>query len=88
MWIVGDASPIKQQPYRHPPHRRKVINEEVEYMLQNGVIETADGAWSLPVVATRDGKPDFCVDFRKVNSVTKSHVFLIPKLEDYIDQVD
>lgn len=58
-------------------------------MLQIGVIEPADGAWSSPVVlAAQEGRADrFCVDFRKVNSVTKSDAFPIPRLEDCIDQV-
>lgn len=58
-------------------------------MLQTGVIELADGAWSSPVVlAAQEGRPDrFCVDFSKVNGVTKADAFPIPRLEGCIDQV-
>lgn len=58
-------------------------------MLQIGVIEPADSAWSSTVVfAAQEGKADrFCVDYRKPNSVTKADAFPIPRLEDCIDQV-
>lgn len=40
------------------------------------------------VLAAQEGRPDrFCVDFRKVNGVTKADAFHIPWLEDCIDQV-
>ena len=57
-------------------------------MLQIGVIEQADSPWSSPVVlAAQEGRADrFCVDFRKVNGVTKGDAFPIPRLEDCIDQ--
>lgn len=58
-----------------------VVEDKVQYMLQIGVIELADGACSSPVVlAGQEGQPDrFCVDFRKVNGVTKADAFPIPR---------
>lgn len=34
-----------------------------------------------------DGSTRFCIDFRKVNAVTKTDVFPIPRLEDCIDRI-
>ncbi len=34
-----------------------------------------------------DGTPRFCSDFRKLNAVTKSDSFPIPRMDDCIDQV-
>lgn len=72
------------------PHKWKVAKEEVLYMLQIGVIEPADGAWSSPVLlAAKEGRPDhfWKVNFRKVSHVTNSDAFPILRLEDCIDQV-
>ena len=86
---TGAAEPVKQHPYRYPPHKKLTIQEEVDYMLQIGVIERADSPWSSPVVlAAQEGRADrLCVDYRKVNGVTKGDAFPIPRLEDCIDQV-
>ena len=49
------------------------MRHEVEYMLQNGIIEQSQSQWSFPCVLIL--KPDisfrFCTDFRQVNAVTK-----------------
>ena len=58
-------------------------------MMHIGVIEPSDSAWSSPVVlVAQEGRAGrFCVDFRRVNVVTKGDAFPLPRLEDCIDQV-
>ncbi|XP_032434188.1 uncharacterized protein LOC116729628 [Xiphophorus hellerii] len=34
---VGDASPIKQHPYRCPPVKREMMKTEVQYLVENGL---------------------------------------------------
>ncbi len=74
---VGEATLIKQSPYRYPPHKKNIVQEEAEYTLQIGVIEPADSSWSSPVVLpAQEGQADrFCVDYREPNSVTKADAF-------------
>ena len=86
---TGYADPLKQHPYRLPPCKKLVVQEEVDYMMRIGVIEPSDSPWSSPVVlVAQEGRADrFCVDFRRVNVVTKGDAFPLPRLEDCIDQV-
>jgi hypothetical protein len=46
-------------------------------MKRKGVIEESEGPWSSPVVLVRkkNGDMRFCVDYRKLNDVTKRTVF-------------
>ena len=39
------------------------------------------------LVPKADGSYRFCTDFRKVNAVTKSDSFLLPRVEDCIDYI-
>ena len=86
---VGSATPIKQHPYRLAPSKLQILKEEVSYMLKIGAIERGQSAWSSPVVLVP--KPDDtsrpCIDYRKVNQVTKADAFPIPRLEDCIDRI-
>ncbi len=68
---IGNATPIKQHPYKYPPHKKNIIHEDVDYMLQIGVTESSDSPWSSPaVLADQEGKADrFCVIYRKPNSM-------------------
>lgn len=86
---VGSAQPIKQHTYRVNPQKRKQLQQEVKYMLDIGLIEPSHSAWSLPcvLVPKRDGSVRFCIDFWKVNAVTKPDAYPLPQIEDCIDRV-
>ena len=86
---VGDSAPIKQHPYRANPVKMKHLRKEVEYMLENDIIEPSKSNWSSPSILVP--KPDqtfrFCTDYRKLNSCTKSDSYPIPRIDDCIDRV-
>ena len=84
---TGSASPIKQRPYRVPETKRKIIEEEVQKMLVADIIRPSKSPWSSPVVLVTkpDGTARFCVDYRKVNSVTKRDAYPIPRIDDTLD---
>ncbi|KAL5010971.1 hypothetical protein ScPMuIL_013276, partial [Solemya velum] len=64
---VGDAPPVKQHPYRVNPLKEEHLKKEIQYMLDNDIIEPSRSEWSSPCVLVP--KPDktyrFCTDFRK-----------------------
>ena len=78
---VGDATPIKQHPYRLNPNELKYLRKEVEYMLKHGIIEHSQSEWSSPciLIPKKDGTYRFCTDFRKVNLVTKTDSYRFPE---------
>ena len=86
---VGDATPVKQHPYRVNPEKLEVLRSEIKYMLDNDIIEPSSSNWSSPCVLIP--KPDktfrFCTDYRKVNTFTKSDSFPIPRIDDLIDRI-
>ena len=84
---TGDARPIKQPPRRMAPHRRDMVESELEKMLQAGVIEPSQGPWASPVVLVRkkDGTNRFCVDYRRLNGVTVKDAYPLPRVEDCLD---
>ena len=86
---VGDSVPIKQHPYRVSPMKKELLDKEVQYMLENDIIEESQSNWSSPciLVPKHDGGFQFCTDFRKVNDKTKSDSFPIPRITDCIDQI-
>ena len=86
---VGEAIPIKQHPYRVNPTKKQAMNEEVKYMEEAGIIEESDSNWSSPclLVPKTDGSYRFCTDYRKVNAVTVTDSFPLPRIEDCIDAV-
>ncbi|KAL7832305.1 hypothetical protein AOLI_G00298530 [Acnodon oligacanthus] len=63
---TSDAKPIKLQPYRTSPATQVLLQQEVDKLLEQGIIEESHSPWSAPVVVVRkkDGTHRFCVDYR------------------------
>ena len=86
---VGGARPIKQHPYRVNPMKLKLIQKEVKYMLEHNIIERSQSNWASPcvLVPKPDGSMRFCTDYRKVNAVTKTDSYPLPRIDDCIDRL-
>ncbi|KRZ61857.1 Transposon Ty3-G Gag-Pol polyprotein [Trichinella nativa] len=84
---TGGAQPVKLPPRRLPQAQRETVDRLIREMLHAGVIEPASGPWSSPVVLVRkkDGSPRFCVDYRKLNAVTRIDAQPIPRIDDTLD---
>ncbi|CAM5160655.1 unnamed protein product [Natator depressus] len=82
---TGNAHPIEVQPYRVSPQAKTAIEREIQDMLQMGVIRPSGSAWASPVVLVP--KPDreirFCVDYRKLNAVTRPDNYPMPCTDEY-----
>ena len=87
--IIEGAKPVKQHPYRLHPERQQYFRKEVKYLLDNDFIEPSQSEWSSPciLVPKSDGTFRMCTDYRKVNSVTKTDTFPIPRIDDCIDNI-
>ncbi|XP_029919926.1 uncharacterized protein LOC115368085 [Myripristis murdjan] len=86
---LKDSTPIRQRMYRIPERMVPVLMEEIEVMLELGVIEPSTSEWSNPVVLVikKDGSIRFCIDFRKVNAQSDFDAYPLPRLDDLIEQV-
>ena len=84
---VGGAKPIRQPSYRVPIAKKDVIDTEVEKMLVKEIIRPSTSPWSSPIVLVSkpDGSTRFCIDYRKVNSVTKKDAYPLPRIDDTLN---
>lgn len=84
---TGSAHPIRQKPYRVAPSERQVITDQIKEMLHKGVIRESSSPWAAPVILVqkKDGSWRFCVDYRRLNSVTKKDVYPLPRIDDVVD---
>src|SRR5690606_4660379 len=69
------------------PRDKKVTQKEVQEMLTNEVIRPSRSPWSSPVVLVKkkDGSTRFCIDYRKLNSVTKKDTYPLPRIDEILD---
>ncbi|GFW10315.1 transposon Ty3-I Gag-Pol polyprotein [Trichonephila clavipes] len=51
--FTGDHAPINQRAYIVSPTERRIIHEEVQKMLDEGIVQHSESPWSSPVVLVR-----------------------------------
>ena len=83
---TGDHPPISQ-PLRHTPFAlREKMAEMVEDMFQWRVIQPSSSPWTSPVVLVEKDKTiQFCIDYHRLNAVTKMDVLPLPRVDDSSD---
>ena len=84
---TGNAPPIKQQPYRTPIVHRETISKMIDEMSKQGIVQPSISPWASPVVLVpkKDGSQRFCVDYRRLNAITKRDVYPLPRIDDILD---
>ena len=84
---TGSAPPIRQPVRRVPVCQRKELKELLTDMEEKDVIRPSSSPWASPIVLVkkRDGTHRFCVDYRKLNAVTRKDAYPIPWIDDTLD---
>ncbi|GFU43382.1 retrovirus-related Pol polyprotein from transposon 412 [Trichonephila clavipes] len=84
---TADHPPIKQQPRRLPFAKQEEVGTLLREMQENDIIEPSSSPWASPIVLVRkkDGSTRFCVDYRKLNDVTKKDSYPLPRIDDTLD---
>lgn len=86
---IGQHEPIKQRYYPVSPYIQDIMSKEVDKMLNLGIIEPSRSSWYSPVVLVRKPSEEyrFCVDFRKINAITKRDAYPIPYIDMILDRL-
>ena len=82
-----DVHPICSRPYSVPPNEQEFIQTELQRMLEHKLIQASDSPWASPVVLVRkkNGKLRFCVDYRKLNAITKKDAYPLPRIDEMLN---
>ena len=85
--IITNGPPIRQKFRRIPEAIKPIVTQEVDKMLEGGIIRKSVSPWSSPIVLVKkkDGKWRFCIDFRKINAITHKDAYPLPKIEETLD---
>ena len=86
---TGDTRPFKVPCRRIPMFKRAIVEQEIKKMLDQDVIEPSNSAWNSPIllVEKKSGEWRFCVDLRKLNSVTKLDTYPLPNISETLDRL-
>ena len=86
---TGSARPIRLRPHRLALAKRQAAEDKVREMAAGGVIEPSSSPWAAPAVLVKkkDGSWRFCVDYRRLNEVTRKDSYPLPWIDDALDYI-
>ncbi|CAF5016786.1 unnamed protein product, partial [Rotaria magnacalcarata] len=87
--LVPDAQPVNSPPFRYAPTRKQIIEQNLNEMLDQGIISPSTSPWASPVILVpkKDGSLRFCIDNRKLNTVTIRDAYPLPRIDDTLDSL-
>ena len=82
---LTDDTPIICKPYPLPYAMLEELRGEVDTMLEMGVVRPSTSPYASPIVMVKkkDGSNILCVDFRKLNKITKVDPERMTTAEDF-----
>ena len=86
---TGDAVPRRSHPYRVPDKLKEGVREEVNKLVDLGIVVPSTSPWASPVVPVpkSDGTVRVCVDYRKLNQVTTADPYYMSTMDEILERV-
>ena len=84
-----DTPPFKERFHRILPPQSDEVREHLKLMLDTGVIRPNNSPWCNAIVLVRkkDGSLRFCIDFRKLNSLTVKDSHPLPRICETLESL-
>ncbi|CAI7783536.1 unnamed protein product [Closterium sp. NIES-53] len=83
------SKPTFRAPYRLSPTELADMKKQIEYLLEKRLIRPSTSPYGAPVLFTPkpDGSLRMCIDYRALNNQTIKNKYLIPRIDDLLDQL-
>jgi hypothetical protein len=80
--VLTSEKPVRAKPYRMSPRQVDILREEIKRLLDLGVIEIGQSDYASPMILVESpGKdPRPCVDYRRLNAITRTEFFPMPNI--------
>ncbi|GFV36297.1 retrovirus-related Pol polyprotein from transposon 17.6 [Trichonephila clavipes] len=79
---------IVAKPYRMSPRQIEILKSEVNKMLELKIIEPGESDFTSPLILVeaqgKEARP--CIDYRRLNKVTRTQFFPLPNIEELLEK--
>lgn len=84
---LTDSKPISLPYRRIPPQDMKEVRDQLQELLDKGIIRKSNSPYGSPVVIVRkkNGTIRLCIDYRQLNAKTIGDAFPLPRIEEALE---
>ena len=81
--------PVKQSYRRIPPHIFNEVRDHIQGLLEANIIRPSSSPYASPIVVVRKKSGDIrlCVDYRRINDITRKDSFPLPRVQEVVDEL-
>ena len=83
---TGDHAPFQDKSRYLPPERYEALRKIIKKMLVEGIIRPSSSPWASAIVMVPKDGTDWrlCIDFRRLNELTRSDAYPLPRMADLL----
>ena len=88
--LKPEAKPVQSRPYRLSPSQQQWLREEINELMNDGLIEPACSEWASPTLVVpkpEAGKFRCVIDYRKANPLIEGDSFPMARVDDLLDRI-
>jgi hypothetical protein len=87
--LLPGAEAFREHPRRQNPAKREAASQTINDLLDKGIVENSESPFAsgIVLVLKKDGSYRMCIDFRKLNQITKKDAYPIPRIDDALNQL-
>ncbi|XP_024016295.1 uncharacterized protein LOC112089771 [Eutrema salsugineum] len=87
--IEPEMTHVLKAAYRLKPAEMAKLKKQLEDLMDKGFIRPSSLPWRAPVlfVMKNDGSFRFCINYRRLNKVTIKNRYLLPQINELLDQL-
>nr|GEZ35580.1 putative reverse transcriptase domain-containing protein [Tanacetum cinerariifolium] len=87
--LIPGATLVARAPYRLAPSELKELFKQLKELSEKGFIRPSSSLWGAPVlfVKKKDGSFRMCNNYRELNKLTIKNKYLLPRIDDLLDQL-
>lgn len=81
--LIEGSKPCKSAPYPMKAHQRDEVQGQIQEILDMGIIRPSKSPFAslIVMVKKKSGELRMCVDYRRLNAITKKDAYPAPNLE-------
>src|SRR6202165_937189 len=86
---TGDSAAVNTNAYSMSAQQLKEQLKQIHDLLDKGLIRESSSPWGSPVLFVKKANDTWrmCVDYRALNSLTKKNGYLLPRIQECLDQL-